>query len=49
MLAIGEAGAALIATTALVGVSVLLYIDLRARTEGLDLELRAVDAFGSTS
>lgn len=42
---VGEAGAALIATTALVGVSVLLYIDLRARTEGLDLELRAADAF----
>jgi hypothetical protein len=45
VLAAGEAGAALIATTALVGVSVLLYIDLRARTEGLDLELRAMDAF----
>lgn len=43
--AVGEAAAALIATTALVGVSVLLYIDLRARTEGLDLELRAADAF----
>lgn len=49
VLAVGEAGAALVATTALVGVSVLLYIDLRARTEGLDLELRAVDAFESTS
>jgi hypothetical protein len=46
VLAVGEAAAALIATTALVGVSVLLYIDLRARTEGLDLELRAADAFG---
>ena len=48
VLAVGEAGAALVATTALVGVSVLLYIDLRARTEGLDLELRAVDAFGTS-
>jgi hypothetical protein len=43
--ATGEAAAALIATTALVGVSVLLYVDLRNRSEGLDLELRATDAF----
>jgi hypothetical protein len=49
VLAVGEAGAALIATTALVGVSVLLYIDLRVRTEGLDLELRATDAFDRVS
>jgi hypothetical protein len=48
VLAVGNAGAALIATTALVAVSVLLYVDLRARTEGLDLELRAVDAFERT-
>ena len=46
VLAVGGSAAALIATTALVGVSVLLYIDLRARPEGLDLELRATDAFG---
>ena len=45
VLAVGGSAAALIATTALVGVSVLLYIDLRARSEGLDLELRAMDAF----
>ena len=45
VLAVGGSAAALIATTALVGVSVLLYIDLRARSEGLDLELRATDAF----
>jgi hypothetical protein len=43
--AAGNAAASLIATTALVGVSVLLYVDLRARSEGLDVELRAVDAF----
>jgi hypothetical protein len=49
VLAVGEAAAALIATTALVGASVLLYIDLRARTEGLDLELRVVDAYGPAS
>lgn len=45
VLAVGNAAAALVTTTALVGVSVLLYVDLRARTEGLDLELRAADAF----
>jgi hypothetical protein len=45
VLAVGSAAAALVTTTALVGVSVLLYIDLRSRTEGLDLELRAADAF----
>jgi hypothetical protein len=49
VLAAGEAAAALVTTTALVGASVLLYIDLRARTEGLDLELRAVDAFDRAS
>jgi hypothetical protein len=49
VLAVGEAAAALIATTALVGASVLLYVDLRARTEGLDLELRVVDAYGPAS
>jgi len=48
VLAAGNAGAALIATTALVGVSVLLYIDLRVRTEGLDLDLRAADAFSGS-
>jgi hypothetical protein len=46
VLAVGNAAAALVTTTALVGVSVLLYIDLRARTEALDLDLRAADAFG---
>jgi len=49
VVAVGDAAAALIATTALVGASVLLYIDLRSRTEGLDLELRAADAFGPAS
>lgn len=46
VLAAGNAAAALVTTTALVGVSVLLYFDLRARTEGLDLDIRAADAFG---
>jgi hypothetical protein len=27
------------------GITVLIYLDLRVRTEGLDLELRALDAF----
>jgi hypothetical protein len=45
VVAAGEAAAALLTTTALVGASVLLYVDVRARTEGLDLELRAVEAF----
>jgi len=39
------AAVAMITTTALVSVSVLLYIDLRIRTEGLDLELGMADAF----
>jgi hypothetical protein len=38
-------GVALVFTTALVSVSILLYLDLRIRTEGLDLELAATDAF----
>ncbi len=36
---------ALVIVTTLVSVSVLLYLDLRIRTEGLDLELAAADAF----
>lgn len=44
LLAAGQAAGALIATTALVGATVLLYIDLRVRKEGLDLELRASEA-----
>jgi hypothetical protein len=39
------AGVSLIVTTALVSVAVLLYLDLRIRTEGLDIELGATDAF----
>ena len=30
------------------GITVLIYLDLRVRTEGLDLELRAMDAFERT-
>ncbi len=35
----------MVVTTALVSMSVLLYLDLRIRTEGLDIELQAADAF----
>lgn len=35
----------LLTTSALVSASVLLYLDMRIRTEGLDLEIDAVDAF----
>ena len=41
-----EAVVGMVVTTALVSVAVLLYLDLRIRTEGLDLELEAADAFG---
>jgi hypothetical protein len=43
--AVGEGAAGLITTTAAVGASTLLYLDLRSRTEALDLELRATAAF----
>ena len=46
-LARGMVGAlvSMVVTTALVSVAVLLYLDLRIRTEGLDLELEAADVF----
>lgn len=46
-MATGVVGAAvsMVVTTALVSMSVLLYLDLRIRTEGLDIELQAADAF----
>jgi hypothetical protein len=47
VLAAGQAAASMIATTALVGASVLLYIDLRVRSEGLDLEVRAQEVLGT--
>ncbi|HEY5155792.1 MAG TPA: hypothetical protein VIJ47_13710 [Acidimicrobiales bacterium] len=40
-----QALVSMVVTTALVAVSVLLYLDLRIRTEGLDLELEAADVF----
>ena len=43
--AVVSAAVAMVVTTALVSMSVLLYLDLRIRTEGLDIELQAADAF----
>jgi hypothetical protein len=43
--AVVSAAVSMIVTTALVSVSVLMYIDLRIRTEGLDIDLEATDAF----
>jgi hypothetical protein len=40
-----HAAVGMLVTTALVSVAVLLYVDLRIRTEGLDIELEAADAF----
>ncbi len=45
VLGLARAAVALVIVTTLVSVSVLLYMDLRIRTEGLDLELAAADAF----
>lgn len=43
--ALVTAAVALVVQTALLSVAVLLYLDLRIRTEGLDLVLAATDAF----
>ncbi len=43
--AVISAAVSMVVTTALVSMSVLLYLDLRIRTEGLDIELHAADAF----
>jgi hypothetical protein len=43
--AVISSAVAMVVTTALVSMSVLLYLDLRIRTEGLDIELEAADAF----
>jgi hypothetical protein len=45
MLGLVRGAVAVVVLTALTSVSVLLYLDLRIRTEGLDLELGAADAF----
>ncbi len=43
----GAAFARLVTAPIVVGVCVLLYLDLRVRSEGLDLELEASDAFAA--
>lgn len=45
VLGAGRALVSLITVPFLAGVAVLLYLDLRVRSEGLDLELEATDAF----
>ena len=45
VLGVARTAVALVIITTLMSVSVLLYLDLRIRTEGLDLELMAADAF----
>jgi hypothetical protein len=46
VLAVGNALAALIVTPFVVGAAALQYLDVRIRTEGLDLELRALQTLG---
>lgn len=49
LLALGQILAAVITTPFVGGATVLLYLDLRMRTEGLDLELAIQDVFGEAS
>lgn len=46
VLAVGNAIAALVVTPFVAAAAVLQYLDVRVRTEGLDLELRAVQILG---
>lgn len=48
-LSVGQTIVELIITPAVAGVAVLLYLDLRIRTEGLDIELKAADAFAGAT
>lgn len=45
----GQTVVALIIVPAVAGVAVLLYLDLRIRSEGLDLELKASEAFAGAA
>jgi hypothetical protein len=49
VLGVGQSLVSLLVTPAVAGVAILLYLDLRVRTEGLDLELDAADAFASAA
>lgn len=46
--AVGSGLAELVVTPVVAGAAVLHYLDLRVRTEGLDLELRAMAVFGTS-
>jgi hypothetical protein len=47
VLAAGQSLATLVTTPALAATTVLLYLDLRLRLEGLDLELDVIEVFGA--
>jgi hypothetical protein len=49
VLGVGQSLVSLLVTPAVAGVAILLYLDLRVRTEGLDLEIDATDAFASAA
>jgi hypothetical protein len=49
VLGVGQSLVALLVTPAVAGVAILLYLDLRVRTEGLDIEIDATDAFASAA
>jgi hypothetical protein len=47
VLALGAVLAAMIVTPVVASATVLLYLDLRFRVEGLDLQLRSTDVLGA--
>jgi flagellar biosynthesis protein FlhB len=47
--AVGNSIVSLLLIPAVAGVAILLYLDLRVRTEGLDIELQATDTFASAA
>ncbi len=47
IMALGNGAAAVITTPVVAGTAVLHLLDVRVRTEGLDLELRAIEEFGA--
>jgi hypothetical protein len=47
--AVGASLVSLLLVPAVAGVAILLYLDLRVRTEGLDIELQATDTFTSAA
>jgi hypothetical protein len=49
VLGVGQSLASLLLVPAVAGVAVLIYLDLRVRTEGLDIELQVTDTFASST